>query len=230
MNFLQRLFKTSVPYPSTPYWDAYRQYFTHTSPPRTAIRSLRFVVLDTETTGLDPTQAHLLSIGAVAVRDQKIMIADRFEAFLPQSAATPKNDSIKVHGILPKHAQGTTHTTDYLLSLLDFLRDSILVGHHIAFDYAILNKAFQQQLGGQLMNTTLDTVQLAKRLAAAPLGHTNHAPAHFSLDALCRQYKIPIQGRHTALGDALLTAILFLKLIGRLEQRGIKTYKDLFSR
>jgi len=103
MDWLKNLFKKQPPpLPDTPYWRQYQHAFASGYTKKTLIRDIRFVVLDTETTGLDAKKDKILSIGAVAVKDQKIFIADRFEYYL-QQVYTAKGDSIKIHGILPKH-------------------------------------------------------------------------------------------------------------------------------
>ena len=107
------------------------------------------------------------------------------------------------------------------------MQNSIIVGHHIGFDFAVLNPAFQEHLGGQLRNQILDTNQLAKRITSPFYKMEIGQGKNFSLDALCKQYGVPIYDRHTASGDALITALLFLKLIGRLEGKGIRHLIDL---
>ena len=72
----------------------------------------------------------------------------------------------------------------------------------------------------------MDTAKLAIRIE-----HFQHTQSldhsEFTLDALCDRYRIPMHDRHNAAGDALLTALLFLKLLTKLRKRGIQTLKDL---
>jgi len=229
MNWLKNIFKKQLPpLPDTPYWQAYQQSFETGYTQKTGIRDIRFVVLDTETTGLDTKEDKILSIGAVAVKNQQIIIADRFEYYLKQ-VYTGNGESIKIHGILPKHNLNGLAAKEVLLLLLAYLQNSIIVGHHIGFDLAVLNRAFQEYLGGQLRNQILDTNQLAKRVNSPFYKTAIGQEQNFSLDALCKQYGVPIYDRHTASGDALITALLFLKLVGRLEGKGVLTLKDLLK-
>lgn len=221
-----------VQLPDTPYWKAYTSALTHQPQKDTPISEIRFVVLDTETTGLNPEQDQILSIGAVAVRDQKIWVADRFEAFLPQDQldSTGEAEAVAVHGILGKHANQNQATTEILIDFLDYLGGSIFVAHHAAFDFGILQTAYQKYLQGSLSNINLDTAHLAKRLDD-PMGRKMMGPKEakqYSLDALCDRFNIPIEARHTASGDALLTAILLVKLLARLEARGIHQWGQLW--
>jgi len=230
MNWIKKIFGTKPAYPATSYWQEYARLFDQSSPKRQLFRAKRMVILDTETTGLDPAHDRLLSIGAVAVRDQQIFVGDRFEAFFSNGGLyqSTERESVPVHGILQKHSSHLPDNQKILIELLAYLKDSIIVGHHIAFDFAMLNNAYQTHLGGPLQNQILDTAHLAKRIAS-PF-ETYHAPqktGQYSLDELCKVYHIPVEGRHTASGDAMLTALLLMKLLGRLEVRGVKTLKDL---
>ena len=230
MNWLKKIFKKELPpLPDTPYWQAYKQSFEAQYTKKTLIRAIRFVVLDTETTGLDAKKDKILSIGAVAIKDQKIMIADRFEYYLKQ-VYTAQGESIKIHGILPKHNLNGLEAKEVLVLLLAYLKNSIIVGHHIGFDFAVLNRAFQEHLGGQLRNQILDTNYLAKRIISPFYKMNVGQNQNFSLDALCQQYSVPIYDRHTASGDALITALLFMKLVGKLEQKGVVSIQDLLDK
>ncbi|MFK7981353.1 MAG: PolC-type DNA polymerase III [Saprospiraceae bacterium] len=229
MNWFKKLFKQKItPLPDTPYWQAYQQSFESGYTQKTPIRAVRFVVLDTETTGLDAKKDKILSIGAVAVKDQKIIVADRFEYYLKQ-VYTAQGESIKIHGILPKHNLNGLAPKEVLILLLAYLQDSVIVGHHIGFDFAVLNRAFQEHLGGQLHNQLLDTNYLAKRIKSPFYKMNVGQNQNFSLDALCEQYGVPIYDRHTASGDALITALLFLKLMGRLEKKGVSNWGSLIK-
>jgi DNA polymerase-3 subunit epsilon len=230
MSWIKKIFSTKPIYPATDYWQDYARLFAKPIEKKGLFRAKRMVVLDTETTGLDPVNDRLLSIGAVAVKNQQIFVADRFEAYFSKGGIyqLKERESVPVHGILQKHASHLTDNKKILLELLVYLQDSILVGHHIAFDFAMLNNAFLAQLGAPIQNHVLDTAHLAKRIASPfQAYHMPNEPGQYSLDELCKVYRIPVEGRHTASGDAMLTALLLVKLLGRLEARGIKTLKDL---
>jgi DNA polymerase-3 subunit epsilon len=230
MSWIKKIFRIKPVYPATLYWQEYAHHFDQPAPKKQLFRAKRLVVLDTETTGLDPASDRLLSIGAVAVSDQQIFIGDRFEAFFCNDGLylSKERESVSVHGILHKHSSHLPDNQKILIELLAYLKDSIIVGHHIAFDFAMLNNAFQTQLGGSLQNQVLDTAHLAQRLASPFQTYPVAQEAgQYRLDELCKVYRIPVEGRHTASGDAMLTALLLVKLLGRLEARGIKTLKDL---
>mgnify|MGYP000943412965 FL=1 len=113
---------------------------------------------------------------------------------------------------------------------LTFIDDSILIGHNIGFDFAILNHAYQRSFGFSLLNKTYDTVNLIKRVDTHFSQPGMFNSAELSLESLCERYAVEINDRHTAMGDAMATALLFTKLLKKLEHRGIKNGKQLLSR
>lgn len=159
----------------------------------------------------------------MSLHNWEIDLNNSFEQYIAQSY-NPADESIAVHGILPVVKEGYATEIQSLESLLFFLKNKIIVGHHIGFDIAMLNQTLNRHQLGKLKNMVLDTGQLARRLAPSTEIHKYDA---FGLDQLCKQYNIPMNDRHTALGDAFLTAMLFLKLLYRLEKRGVRDLKGL---
>lgn len=204
-------------------WINYLQFFEQKPTKSKPLRQLHFVILDTETSGLNYKKDKLLSIAALSVQDFQVDIGSQFQAFFYHENYQP-NDSVKIHGILRKHLKKGQTEQEVLMNFLSFLRNSIVVGHHIAFDVAIINQALKKHFGIKLKNKTLDTAWLAKRIINPLEKGFNPQP----LDKLCEQYHIPLGKRHTAAGDAFITTWLFLKLLSRLEQRGITSYGSLF--
>lgn len=216
-------------FPDTAEWHQYQSYFKHDYPAKTPIDHVRFIVLDTETTGLDDQQDEVLSLAAVAVQGSAIHIADRFEAFFRPANSASNKEGVSVHGILDRHTLDAKETAASLLEFLSYVKNSIIVGHHIRFDKNMLDKTYREKLGGQLINKTLDTAHLAQRLRPDFDPNNHRMRAEFSLDALCKTYRIPVQNRHTAAGDTMITAILLLKLLARLKRRGVVTLDDLLQ-
>lgn len=210
-------FKSNDPLP--PEWEAYWSKFSSSFSSQQSIEEVRFVVLDLETTGLNSRKDRMLSLGAISVENLEIRVGERMEYFVRQENYAP-NQSIGIHGIMPKQAEKGIEEAELLRKLLPFLGRSIIVGHHIGFDVAILNRAMKRVYGKTLQNKVIDTVQLVRKWDS--LGFT---PPHrnLGLDEVCRRWNIPLHERHTAAGDAFLTAILFLKLCGKLRTRGIRT-------
>ena len=105
---------------------------------------------------------------------------------------------------------------------LTYLRESVVVAHHANFDIGILQQSFKRNIHPQtvLYNTAIDTAHIARKLE-----HPNKPSSHidftqYSLDALCDRYDISMEDRHTAWGDAMITAKLLLKLLHQVEEKG----------
>lgn len=176
---------------------------------RTPADEIRFVVLDTETTGLDPRRDRIITIGAVAVRGREIHLADSFEIMLKVAY---NSASVTVHGITREEARDGLDEPEALEQFLPYLRDGVIVGHHILHDIETLNAACERGFGFRLRNRFLDTMDLALHLQAD--GQIpKDALQGFSLDALCDYFAVPPHDRHTAGGDAWITALVFLRLL-----------------
>jgi len=206
------------PNPNWPEW--YQKYFSDLPAKKKTDALLidtSVVVIDAETTGLDLKKDRLLSLGGLRVQGNSIQLNHHFEAYLPTPADLQDLSAVPIHGILPNSNRYTYTEENKLLSdFLTFVGDRIIVGHHIGFDVEILNRALERQGGGKLQNQVLDTAKLAERLH--PVGYWTPRD-QFSLDKLARRYRIPLSDRHTALGDAYITAVLWLKLTARLQEK-----------
>jgi DNA polymerase-3 subunit epsilon len=190
--------------------DRYRAAFTNTWSDDTPIDRVRFVVLDSETTGLNPRVDRLVTIGAVGVVDGEIVIADSFAALLKVAQNTP---AVSVHGITRDQSRHGVEEPQALEALLEYLRDGVIVGHHIGHDVATLDAALTRHWDIQLLNRSLDTMDLTLHLERAG-AFSGRAPIRrFTLDALCAMFDVVPHDRHTASGDAFITAQIFLRLV-----------------
>jgi len=212
--------------PLPAYWQSYLQRFRTSYEKHRPVSEVHFVVLDTETTGLDTRSDQILSFGAVGVHNWEIEAAGAFECYVHQ-VYEPVAESVSVHGILPVEREDSMEEGQALEAFLEFIGDSVLVGHNLRFDLALINQALKSRVGGKLKNYAVDTISLARRLRP-PFHHPR--PGEYSLDQLCREYRIPLSDRHTAAGDAYITAVLFLKLLARLEVRGVDQLGKLLKR
>lgn len=170
---------------------------------------VRFVVLDTETTGLDPRRDRIITIGAVAVVDGEILLADAFEAML---RIEYNGAAVTIHGITRDEAQDADDEAEAVKAFLEYLGDSVIVGHHIGHDVQMLEAASQRNFGTPVLNRFLDTMDLTLHLEAAGAFFGREVPQGFTLDSLCELFGITPHDRHTAGGDAFLTALVFQRL------------------
>ena len=195
-----------------------------------SFEDVRFVVLDTETTGLDTKKDEVLSIGAIAVTHKTIKVQDSFEIVLKNTCSTLDAETVEVHGLTLKDLENGSELTEAIPLFLAYLEDAVIVAHHAAFDVKMLNKTISMAIGQpfKLKNHVIDTLYLAKRVDHSE--NPYEVLLNYGLDALCKRYDIALHDRHTAWGDALITAKLFLMLTRRLEQRGNRTLKDFLKK
>ena len=189
-----------------------------------SIDSTRFVVLDTETTGFDYTNDRILCIGALVLQNGVIPINESLEIFIQQEHYDQA--SAKIHGILKECVIERPTELQALQEFLTFLGDSIIIAHHTVFDITMINKALERNSLPELKNKTLDTAVLYKKtLLISNLLERKEA---YSLDELADKFDISKKDRHTAMGDAYITAIAFLKILKKLREKKEVTLKELF--
>ena len=190
-----------------------------------AINSTRFVVLDTETTGFDYENDRILSIGAVILQNGQINIPDSFEVYIQQEHYDKA--TAQIHGILKESVLDRPNELEALELFLTFLGDSIIVAHHTIFDITMINKALERNGFPPLKNKTLDTAVLYKKtLLVSPLFERKD---NYTLDDLADKFDISKKDRHTAMGDAFITAIAFLKILKKLREKKEITLLQLFK-
>jgi DNA polymerase-3 subunit epsilon len=207
----------------------YHESFEQTWGDSDPVDHVRFVVLDTETTGLDARKDAIVTIGAVAVRRSQIMLDDQYEAMVKFAFNT---SAVVVHGITREAAQEDGVDEPVALrQFLAYLRNGVIVGHHIGFDVEILGERCRQRFGLDIQNRWIDTMELTLRLEEmGAFPGEEDAKKDFSLDGLCRRFGIPPHDRHTAPGDAFITAQVFLKLLRLARRYNLMTLGDIAER
>jgi DNA polymerase-3 subunit epsilon len=193
-----------------PFVERYRACFDATWPDDAPVDRIRFVVLDSETTGLNPATDRLITIGAVAVIDGEIRLDDAFAALIKIARNT---SAVTVHGVTRDQALEGVDEPVALERFLDYLRDGVIVGHHIGHDIATLDAACGRHWGLTLANRSLDTMDLTLHLERAGAFAGRPPIKQFTLDALCGLFGVIPHDRHTATGDAFITAQVFLRLL-----------------
>lgn len=185
---------------------------------RTPLGSVRWVVVDCETSGLDPARDRLLAVGAVAVRAGRIEIAESFSAVLRQEEPSrPAN--ILVHGLGAEAQLGGRPAAEVLEHLLAFLSGGVPVAFHARFDAEVLARA----LAGRAPRRWLDLAELAPAL------FPDRARTCRGFDDWLAASRIAPQARHEALSDAFDAAQLLLVLLDEAGRQGIASLEDLMS-
>lgn len=178
------------------------------------LTGLTYTVFDTETTGLNPSQGdQIIQIGAVRMVNQKLLRQECFEQLVDPRRPIPEQ-GMAIHGIRPEMVKGQPTIEQVLPAFHAFAHDTVLVAHNAAFDMRFLQ--LQEGSTGLVFDhPVLDTLLLSA------LVHPNQ-DSH-RLEAIAERFGIPVVGRHTALGDALVTAEVMRRLIPLLAERDIRT-------
>lgn len=170
-----------------------------------------WVLLDLETTGLDPRSDAILSLAAVPVRGGRVRTSERFETLVHPGRAFDIA-SIRHHRLTPADVADAPPLRAVLPGFLRWLGPRTLLGHHLAFDLAMLDGPCRVVMGFPLPNRRAELGQawLDHRRLADP-----HAHVDLSLDAIAAALGVPVLARHTALGDATTVALCWLALRAR---------------
>lgn len=180
----------------------------------------RMVVVDVESSGLDVRKDCLIAIGAVAVVNGRIHLADSLDVVLQQNRVSAK-DNILIHGIGGEAQRLGMPPVEALLAFLDYLGKSPLVAFHVAFDRTMIDRAMKTHLGTGFEHAWADLAYVAPAL------YPQLAHRYRSLDRWMEYFHISNYARHSALADALATAELLLALRPRLEERHAPSFQGL---
>lgn len=166
------------------------------------------VVFDTETTGLNTKKDEILSIGAVKVKGDRILTSESFELFLKPSREI-SSESIKIHHIRPCDLEGAIPPLEGAKKFLDFIGNRPLVGYYLEFDMAMMNRLIKPWLGCELPHRQIEISGLYfdRKIALIPQGNID-----LRFDTILRDLNIPRMGQHNALNDAIMTAMVYIKL------------------
>jgi DNA polymerase-3 subunit epsilon len=178
------------------------------------LAALSYTVFDTETTGLEPSAGdRILQFGATRINAGKLRRQDCFDQLVdPQRSIPPAG--IPIHGITPEMVAGQPVIATVLPAFHAFAADTVLVAHNAAFDMRFL-QLLEAETGIVFNQPVLDTLLLSAVVHPQQESHR--------LEAIAERLGVPVLGRHTALGDAMVTAEVFLKLVPLLEAMGIRT-------
>ena len=198
-------------------FDLFHQAEQNSELDNTPLPDLTYTVFDTETTGLDPAGGdEIISIGAVRIVNMRILDEEMMDQLVDPRRSIPKA-SVEIHGIQPEMLVGQPVIDTVLPRFHQFAEETILIGHNVAFDMAML-KAKEKQTGILFSNPVLDTLLLSAVVHPEQDSQT--------MEAITERLGISLIGRHSAFGDALATAEIFLKIIPLLAEKGIHTLRE----
>jgi len=198
-------------------FDLFNQAGQNPSIDNRLLTELTYTVFDTETTGLDPRGGdEIISIGAVRIVNNHLIADDRFDQ-LVNPRRPLRWESIQIHGIEEEMLRDQPVISTVLPQFHQFADNTILVAHNAAFDMRML-QIKETVTGVRFINPVLDTMLLSSIVHPAQENH--------NLMTISQRLGIEVSGRHTAMGDALATANMFLKLIPLLSKKGIHTLQE----
>ncbi len=178
------------------------------------LTELTYTVFDTETTGLNPSQGdEIIQMGATRIVNGKLLSQECFDQLVDPQRSIPAA-TIPIHGIEPHMVAGKPKIAQVLPSFHGFAQDTVLVAHNAAFDMRFLQLK-EKSTGVVFDQPVLDTLLLSAVV------HPNQESHR--LEAIAERFNVTVMGRHTAMGDAMVTAEVFLKLIPLLGEKGIRT-------
>ena len=195
-------------------------------PPDANWETFRFACLDSECTGLDPRKDRIISIAGVGLKEDEIYLEDQFSVIVPIAYNT---SSVTVHGITREAAADGLEEPEAICRFLEWLQDGIIVGHHIQHDITLLNIACERHFNLVMQNKAIDTMEAFLALHDAGGFKKKPIPERYSLDSLCDWFGITANDRHTALGDAFLTAQIFLRILKEARKLGLWNLQDLHA-
>ena len=180
----------------------------------------RYVVVDVETSGLNLARDRLIAIGAVAVSNGQLDMADSFEVVLQQTESSSR-DNILIHGIGGGAQMNGVPPADALLAFLEYLQKSPLVAFHVTFDETMIRRALKQFLGFRFRHDWLDLAYVVPGL------YPELSKQYRALDQWQAHFGIQNHARHNAVADAVSTAQLFMMATRQAREKRIHSYQGL---
>jgi DNA polymerase III subunit epsilon len=181
------------------------------------LTELTFTAFDTETTGLQPSAGdEIIQIGATRIVNGRLLRSETFEQLVDPRRPLVR-ESVHIHGITEDMLRGQPTIDKVLPFFHGFCEETVLVGHNVAFDMRFLQMK-EEATGVQFRQPVLDTLLLSAVI------HPNQE-SH-QLEAIAERLGVHVIGRHTALGDAIVTGEVFLKMIPLLAEQGIHTLRE----
>jgi DNA polymerase-3 subunit epsilon len=180
----------------------------------------RWVVVDVETSGMNVANDELISVGAVAMLDGRVVPADSLEIIVRQNAASSR-ENILVHGV-GAHAQlNGTDPPHAVRAFMDHVGRAPLVAFHAPFDRSFLARVIKLYVNQPFDNPWLDLAELAPAL--------DPKVRLRSLDEWLGHYGIPVSARHSAAADAFATALLLARLLPEARRQGATSFRSMVA-
>ncbi len=198
--------------------------------PGTPITDGRYVLIDTELTGLDEHRDSIVSVGAVRMNGSRIDLGDTFYRLVsPRTRLKP--ESVIIHEITPSEVVASPDIGAVLAEFLGFCDDDVLVGHFISIDLAFLNREMRRLRKGEIRNGAIDTFSIYEWLRNREKSRDCFVTPleGYRLYDIIKCFGIEVNGLHNAVMDAYATAQLFQRFLPLLSEAGVKDMDDLLN-
>ena len=167
-----------------------------------------YVCFDCETTGLNPKIDDIVSIGAVIIKDNVIVSSKKFIKFIkPQTKL--QSEAIKIHHIRECDLENAENIDDVIEEFLEFIGNRTLIGYFLEFDISMINKYLVPKLGIKLPNKAMEVSAIYHDYKIERIPQSN---IDLRFDTIMEDLEIPTMGKHDAYNDAIMTALIFIKL------------------
>jgi len=166
------------------------------------------VVFDCETTGLDPKVDNIISIGAVKIKGNKILTNEAIHIFVKQEKQI-SHESITIHQIRHCDLEEAIESKEAIEKFLHYIGSRKLVGYYLEFDVAMINKYTKPLFGITLPNKKeeVSAIYYDKKICTIPQGHID-----LRFNTILKELDLPKLQAHDALNDAVMTAMMYVKL------------------
>ncbi len=195
-----------------------------------SIRDVRYVVIDTELTGLDEKKDSIVSMAAIRMTGGRIDIEDTFYRLVnPETELTA--ESVIIHEITPSEVTKKPGIGKVLSEFAQFCGNDVIVGHCVSIDLRFINREMKKAFGSVLRNPALDTSAIYEWIRKR-FPSRKAFPYCFSdsgLYDIAKYFGIPVNGAHNAVMDAFITAQVFQRFIPMLNEGGVRSIGDLLS-
>lgn len=167
-----------------------------------------FVCFDCETTGLNPKEDDIISIGAVIIKNDTILSSKKFIKFVKPKTKL-QIEAIKVHHIREIDLEEAEDINDVIEEFIKFVGNRNLVGYYLEFDIAMINKYLKPKLGITLPNKRYEVSAIYHdwKIEKIPQSHID-----LRFDTIAKELNIPLFGKHDAYNDSIMTSLMFIKL------------------
>jgi DNA polymerase-3 subunit epsilon len=196
-----------------------------------SIGETRFVVVDTELTGLDKKKDALIALSAVRMAGARIQVGETFYSLVNPGRGLAR-DNVLVHGLREMDLAHQPTIENALQKFAEFIGEDVIVGHFVEIDLGFLKRDFTSQLKQRLNNRWIDTgrayqwLHQQEQQFLGGYGMGNRDGAGLNLFDLAKRYRIPIRQAHHALYDAFLAAQLWQRLVVALPDYGVRRLGD----